>query len=190
MPATTQAPMVGVYVQAKMEKTEKADKAGKSDRTEGGPFEDDDDVLDDLERVLAAARSALTSVDLNLAIESADAVLGAAPVPEGAEDALHFRRQVLEMALALARRLAERPAPRARVYVTAHVASASSRTYRGRLVLGGDLLRVRDWTAGSPPGEVVATDAMLAGLEEVFQVAEARPGTWTVKTSRQSTVDS
>jgi serine/threonine-protein kinase len=176
-PAATQASMVGVYVQAKMGDQKSGDqKSGDPDGDAG-----DDDVLDDLERVLAAARSALASLDLTLAIESADAVLGAAPLPDGAEEATHFRQRVLEMAVALAQRLAERPAPLARVYLTAHVATATSRTYRGRLVLGGDLLRVRDWTAGLPPGDLVATDSMLEGLAERFRVKEVRPGSWVVK---------
>jgi serine/threonine-protein kinase len=164
-PAPTEATMIGVYVQAQM--TEDA-----------GP---EDDVLDDLERVLSAARSALASVDLELAIESATAVLGAATVPEDAVEAARLRQRVLEKALDLADRLAERPGPQARVTIAAHVASASTRSLRGRLMLGGDLVRVREWTAGLPAGGVVVTEAALVGLEGAFRTTTVGPGRQLVR---------
>jgi hypothetical protein len=45
------------------------------------------------------------------------------------------------------------------------VAEASSRKHGGRAVLGGELLRIRDWTGGHPGTGVMGTTAMLGGLE-------------------------
>lgn len=151
-PAENQ-PTVGIYVQVRM------------------TTDADDEVLDDLERVLAEARAVLEGIGLTLAIESADAVLGTAPVPDAPEQVIDFRRGIIERALALGERLAACSRPELSVFITAHVADASTRVHRGRSVLGGDLLRVRDWTSGHPAGSVVATTSMLAGLHEAFVVS-------------------
>jgi len=162
----TEAParMVGVYVQAKV-----ADGIA------------DDELLDDLDRVASLARTAFAEMDLTLAIESADAVLGVITVPDDRIESARLRRRILEAAVALADRLDQRPDPRVLVRINAHVATASTRRERGRLVLGGDLLRVREWAQDVPRGGVVATLPMLAGLEEAFRTATVRLGHWTVK---------
>jgi len=162
LPAQTLATMVGLYVQARMA-------AGLAA----------DELLDDLDRVLSLARAALAAMDLTLAIESADAVLGVAAVPADQEESVRFRRRILEGAVALADRLDQRPDPWVRVCISAHVATASTRRERGRLMLGGDLLRVRDWTTDVAPGGVMATPPMLAGLEEAFPTAAVRLGSST-----------
>jgi serine/threonine-protein kinase len=162
--AETLATMVGVYVQARVADGLTAD-----------------ELLDDLDRVLAMARAALAEMELTLAIESADAVLGVATAPVDPEESAEFRRRILNAAVALADRLDQRPDPWVRVQISAHQATASTRRDRGRLVLGGDLLRVHEWTAGVAPGGVVATLPMLAGLEETFPTAAVRLGNWTVK---------
>jgi hypothetical protein len=51
------------------------------------------------------------------------------------------------------------------VALCAHVAEASSRKHGGGAVLGGELLRIRDWTAGHPGTGLMTTTAMLDGLE-------------------------
>jgi serine/threonine-protein kinase len=162
VPAETLATMVGVYVQARIA-------AGLTA----------DELLDDLERVLALARSAMSAMELTLAIESADAVLGVATAPVDQADSARFRRRILEAAVELSDRLDQRPDPWVRVCISAHVATASTRRERGRLVLGGDLLRVRDWATDVAPGGVVATLPMLAGLEQIFPTAAVRLGNWT-----------
>ena len=162
--AETLATMVGVYVQARVADGLTAD-----------------ELLDDLDRVLAMARAALAEMELTLAIESADAVLGVATAPLDPEESATFRRRILDAAVALADRLDQRPDPWVRVQISAHQATASTRRERGRLVLGGDLLRVHEWTAGVAPGGVVATLPMLADLEEIFPTAAVRLGNWTVK---------
>jgi hypothetical protein len=164
-----EVPTVGVYVQARL---------GEH------AVDAEDDLLDDLERVLSTARAALASVNLALAIESADAVLGAAAVPAPAAEAVRFRHRVLQMAVSLAERLALRPAPRARVSIAAHVAPATTRIHRGRPVLGGELVRVREWTAGLPVTDVVATAPMLADLDQAFTTLTVRPGAWIVRAPR------
>jgi eukaryotic-like serine/threonine-protein kinase len=165
--APTEATMIGVYVQARA--------------PQGAVPDANDELLDDVERVLAAARSALSSLDLELAMESAEAVLGAAALPDDPTESARLRRRVLEMALELAERLANRQAPQAHLSITAHVASASTRSVRGRLLLDGDLLRVREWTTGLPTGGVVATDPALAGLEPTFRTTLIRPGSRLVR---------
>lgn len=134
-------------------------------RTTDQARERPEEALDDLETVLLAARAAILSLDMQLAVESADAVLGVAPLPESPEEAFRFRRQVLNVALDTAAQLAARPNPLLRVSLCAHVAEASSRKHGGRAVLGGELLRIRDWTGGHPGNGVMATTAMLGGLE-------------------------
>jgi eukaryotic-like serine/threonine-protein kinase len=165
--ADSGAPHVGIYVRARV--------PPDADCTE-------DEMLDDLDRVLAAARGALTSVGLWLAIESADAVLGVAGLPEPAKDATRFRQRLLDMAVSLADRLARRPDPVANVYIAAHVATASTRIHRGRGVLGGDLLCLRDWAGGLVTDRVVATDRMLEGLDGAFAISPAgRTGSKVVR---------
>jgi len=161
-PAETLATMVGVYVQARMA-------AGLSA----------DELLDDLDRVLSQARSTLAALDLTVAIESADAILGVATPPADPGESADFRRRILDGAVALSDRLDRRPDPWVQVAISAHLATASTRRERGRLVLGGDLLRVREWTADVAPGGVVATLSMLAGLEQTFPTAAVRLGNWT-----------
>jgi serine/threonine-protein kinase len=158
---------VGVYVQTRID-----DEAAPAD----------DLMFDEMERVLGEARLALETAELAVAIQSADAVLGAAPQPRGGAEASEFRRRVLEMGLALAERLAAGARLGVQVYVSAHVADASSRLHRGRSVLGGELLRVRDWSSGNPPSRLVATAPMLAGIERWFRVnpVPGRPGRWVV----------
>jgi serine/threonine-protein kinase len=164
--AERQVATVGVYVHACM--------------PEGLPG-GGDALLDDLERVLSEARSALASVNLPLALESADAVLGAAPLPEGDEEGARFRRAILQMAVTLARGLDGRPGAQARVSITAHVAPAVIGLHRGRPVLSGPLLRVHDWAGQTGAGAVVATTPMLAGLEASFTTDAIAPGRWTVR---------
>jgi hypothetical protein len=138
-----------------------------------------DELLDDLDRVLSQARSTLAALDLTVAIESADAILGVATPPADPGESADFRRRILDGAVALSDRLDRRPDPWVQVAISAHLATASTRRERGRLVLGGDLLRVREWTADVAPGGVVATLSMLAGLEQTFPTAAVRLGNWT-----------
>jgi serine/threonine-protein kinase len=132
--AETVSTMVGVYVQARVADGLTAD-----------------ELLDDLDRVLAMARTALAAMELSLAIESADAVLGVATAPVDPVESARFRRRILEQAVALAERLDQRPDPWVRVEISTHVAPASTRKDRGRLVLGGDLLRCASGPPASPP---------------------------------------
>ena len=150
-PPADHQPTVGVYVQVRV-----AADAG-------------DAAFDALERVLSEARATLESSGLALAIDSADAVLGAAPLPEAPQEALDFRHRILDSALALGERLAASTSPGLRIFITAHVAGASTRVHRGRAVLGGELMRLRDWTSGHPPGSVVATSPMQLGLQDAFR---------------------
>jgi eukaryotic-like serine/threonine-protein kinase len=167
--AAPEVPTIGVYVHARI-----AEHAA----------EREDDLLDDLDRILSTARTALAAVNLAPAVESADAILGTAALPPTASEALRFRHRVLHTAVSLSERLADRPAPLARVSITAHVATATTRIHRGRPVLGGDLVRVREWTAGLPVTDVVATAPMLAGLEHSFHTLLVRPGAWIVRTPK------
>jgi eukaryotic-like serine/threonine-protein kinase len=171
--ATSPVPAVGVFIQARMpEDTSAADELTQLR------------LFDDLDRVLAAARAALSSLDLTPAIESADAVLGTAPLPEAPKAAAHFRWCVLEAMIALVDRLAVRPGPLVTVHITAHVAGAFTRLHRGRPVLEGDLMQVREWAGGQVAGSVVATGPMLAGLDEAFRTTPVRPGHTVVRTLR------
>jgi serine/threonine-protein kinase len=136
----------------------------------GPPGDQADAALDEVSDLLAEARTAIRLLGLTPAIEVADAVLAVAPMPEGPAEAARFRRRLLEEALALVQRSS---GTHARLQITIHLASASIQQQRGRPILGGDLLRLGEWTSGHPG--VVATAPVLHGLADCFATTPLSP---------------
>lgn len=132
-----------------------------------------DDVLDDVDAVLAAARDAAARDGLAVALESSNALVAATLLPADPAAARAGRERLLQAAVALARGLAGRAgaSPYVTVTLTAHAAPVTLSGGR----FGGALLRL-DWTgAGAGPVDVVATREALDGLAlPVLPVAGGR----------------
>jgi hypothetical protein len=138
----------------------------------------DDEVLDDVDRVLGLARDGLAAANLGPALETGNAVLYAAILPAASRARQEKRAALVAAVLALARRIEERPgkSPHVGVAVSLHVALSAARASHPSRI-SGDLLRLGGWTDGHPGQGVVATAAAVEGLEPALRGAplEGRP---------------
>ncbi len=127
----------------------------------------DERAIDALGRVLAETRLVCQRVGLELALDSANSILGAAPLPIAHEDSLALKRRVLVAATDLRARLSLELGVRAALSV--HVASLIARVGDHPVqYLGGDLLCLGDWAAGHPADDLIVTTAALDGLDAEF----------------------
>jgi eukaryotic-like serine/threonine-protein kinase len=136
----------------------------------------DDDVLDDVERVLRLARAGLAAANLGLALETANSVLFATTLPAASRARVERRAALVREVLALSRRIDERPgmSPHVQVAWSLHVALSASRASDPSRI-SGDLLRLSQWTDGHPGQGVVASEAAVEDLEPALRGA-AFPG--------------
>jgi serine/threonine-protein kinase len=135
----------------------------------------DDALLDALDELLVAARDELAAAGLTPAVDAASAVLAVAPLPPEPLAAREARRRAVEAALNLSYHLAEGRDPRLSVSLVLHSASLTTIMVEPPQFVAGDLLLIADWTPARIAGAVVATDAALEGLEDLFELDDA-PG--------------
>ena len=125
----------------------------------------DDDVLDDVDRVLELARAGLANANLGPALETGNAVLYAGILPAASRARIDKRAQLIGDVLALARQIEARPggSPHLRIAISVHVAPSAVRASDPSRI-SGDLLRLSEWTDGHPGQGVVASDAAIEDL--------------------------
>ncbi len=128
-----------------------------------------DELFDSLDDALEQAEEQCAAHGFDIAMTTSASILAISPLPGDADSA----RQAREQALVLAEQLATcSPAPEIRIDVTVHVADVLvDEAQRGRTYVGGDLLRLADWTTNSTKPGVTVTDASVAGLEDQLDLA-------------------
>jgi tRNA A-37 threonylcarbamoyl transferase component Bud32 len=103
------------------------------------------DLVDEIDDILACARAAAQAASMRVALDTGNALLAAAPLPEGAEACAQARAQMLERALMLADALQAQAAPAGlAVSVSVHVDSLDVYGPDADLV-GGPLLGLGQW---------------------------------------------
>jgi len=129
----------------------------------------DDDVLDDVDAVLARGREVLTGRGLAVALETGNALLAAVTLPAAPAARAERRAELIAAVLDLAAQLDARDgkSEHVRVALTVHSDLAAARPADPRR-LSGDLLRLTEWTDGHPGEGVVATAAALDEVADRF----------------------
>jgi len=133
----------------------------------------DDEVLDDVDRVLELARAGLVAANLGPALETGNAVLYAGILPAAHRARIQKRAEIIGEVLSLARRIDARPGgnPHVEVAISLHVAPSAVRASDPSRI-SGDLLRLGDWTGGHPGQGVVASEA---AIEDLGPAVRGRP---------------
>jgi serine/threonine-protein kinase len=133
----------------------------------------DDEVLDDVDRVLELARAGLAGANLGPALETGNAVLYAGILPAAHRARIEKRAALVGEVLALAGRIDSRAggSPHVQVAISLHVAPSAVRASDPSRI-SGDLLRLRDWTDGHPGQGVVASEA---AIEDLGPAVRGRP---------------
>lgn len=135
----------------------------------------DDALLDDLEGVAAMARGEIEAAGLRTVVEGGNSFLAVLVLPTSEPAARELRARVVGAALQLAYHVAarEHAHPSVHAAIVLHVASISAVVVDDQpQFVGGDLLALGDWTAGHPGDAVTASEAVLAGLDDRFEIGE------------------
>jgi tRNA A-37 threonylcarbamoyl transferase component Bud32 len=150
----------------------------------------EDRVLDDLEAVIASARTLGAEANLHLALDSANALLFVEQLPWERAAAVEVRARIVSLSLALAAALASRAnaTPEVSFALSLNVGSVVVRNdeQAAMRLVGGDLLAVGDWAVNRPANMVSASREVVADLGARFELEPmaALPRCFQVRSAR------
>lgn len=135
----------------------------------------DDDLLVDMEEVLPLALRVMTPKGFEVAVQTGNTMLLVAELGGIGLADESSRRDIVASAIELSRELDRRPSKDARIHVNICLHSGPVFTASTRII-GGELMDLGAWVPDQALSGVVATRAILDGLELDTEPVEGSPG--------------